>query len=341
MAHPPTQIRTRPTLSPSEAAAALRRWWGLEADLEALPSERDQNFLVRDAAGDPAFVLKVANLDERLDFLDCQHAAMARLAGAGVPVQPVRPADDGRAIVGLGDPGPPWARLLGWLPGRTLASVDDAPAELWPDLGATMGRSATALVDFTHPAARRDFQWDVLRAASVIAGGLYAVADPERRARLRDVERRLHDDLEPRLAHLRQSAIHNDANDHNVVVSGTGRRVTGLLDFGDMVHSVTAQEAAVACAYAMLGRPDPVAVMTGIVAGFDAACRLTADEVDALPSLILARLGASVAISAVQSRLAPDPYLRVSEEPAWVLIGWLLDKAPAALRVALHEAVGR
>ena len=38
------------------------------------------------------------------------------------------------------------------------------------------------------------------------------------------------------------------------LVDEAGARVAGLLDFGDMVHSVTAQEAAVACAYGMLDR---------------------------------------------------------------------------------------
>lgn len=341
MLRPPTQIQTRPSLSRPEAAAALARWWGIDADLDDLPSERDQNFLVRDGGGAPASVLKIANLEERLDFLECQHEAMGRLARAGVPVQPILRARDGREVVGLGDPGPPWGRLLGWLPGRTLASVEDPPVELWADLGTTMGRSATALFALAHPAARRPFQWDVLQAGAVIAGGRDAIELPERRADLEAVRRRLDQDLAPRLSHLRTSAIHNDANNHNVVVDAGGKRVAGLLDFGDMVHSVTAQEAAVACAYAMFDQPDPADVMRRIVAGFDAACPLSADELDALPSLVLARLGASVAISAVQARLAPDPYLRVSEGPAWNLIEWLLAQPPAELRLAVHEAVGR
>ncbi|MBI3746450.1 MAG: phosphotransferase [Chloroflexi bacterium] len=341
MPRPPTQIQTRPALSRPEAAAALARWWSIEADLEDLPSERDQNFLVRGGAGEPAFVLKVANLEEHFDFLECQNAAMARLGRAGVPVQPLVPAEDGREIVALGDPGPPWCRLLEWLPGRMLASVARPTGDLWTDLGTTMGRSASALLDFDHPAARRAFQWDVLHAATVIGDGLASIPDPDRARLLGDALARLGADLVPRLPGLRRSAIHNDANDHNVVVDDAGTRVTGLLDFGDMVHSVTAQEAAVACAYAMFERPDPAGVMGRIVAGFDATCRLTADELDALPSLVLARLGASVAISAVQARQAPHPYLRISEAPAWSMIEWFLARSPSALRLTIHEAVSR
>jgi hydroxylysine kinase len=341
MTHPTTQVHSRPSISRSDAALALRRWWGLAGSLEDLPSERDQNFLVRDANGDALHVLKIANLAEERAFLDCQQQAMTALAEANVPVQEIRAAFDGQAIVGLGDPGPPWARLLSWLPGRLLATVEAPEPALWTDLGATMGRSATALLDFDHPAARRAIQWDVLVAGAVIASGIADVTDGARARLLAAVAERLRADLVPRLPSLRRSTIHNDANDHNVVVDEAGPRISGLLDFGDLVHSITAQEGAVACAYAMLGRADPAAVMQRIVAGFDSTCLLTADELDALPSLILARLGASVAISALQARLAPDPYLRVSEEPAWALLDWFQTMPESALRIAAHEAVGR
>ncbi len=329
-------------MSRPDAAAALRRWWGIEGELDDLPSERDRNFLVRDRDGDPAIVFKLANLEEDLAFLECQHQAMACLARAGVPVQHIVPARDGREVVGLGDPGPPWSRALGWLPGRTLASTDGPQPGLWSDLGAVMGRTASALAGFDHPAARRVFQWDVVQAEAVIAAGVDAVSEPARHRLLEEVLDRLRRDLGPSLPGLRRSTIQNDANDHNVLVDETGSRVVGLLDFGDMVHSVTAQEAAVACAYAMLTAAAPTDVMRGIVAGFDTTCRLTMDELDALPVLILARLGASVAISAHQAGLAPDdPYLSISEEPAWDLLEWFMRTPGSALRVAIQEAVDR
>ena len=157
MARPPTQIATRPAISRAVAAAALERWWGLGGEIEDLPSERDQNFLLRDDSGEPSAVLKIANLDEDRSFLECQVQAMGTVAAAGVPVQRVLPSLDGEVIVGLGDPGPPWARVMSWLPGRVLATVEHPGTPLWTDLGSMMGRSAAALAAFDHPAARRRF----------------------------------------------------------------------------------------------------------------------------------------------------------------------------------------
>ena len=334
-------ISSRPTTSGPDAATALERWWGLSGKVGDLPSERDRNVLVHDDTGLPAYILKIANLAEDPAFLECQHGAMARLARAGVPVQQVIPTLDGRDLADIGDPGPPWARLLTYLPGLPLAGVA-APADaLWADLGRTMGRSSTALLEYDHPASHRDFQWDVQRAVIVIEAGLGDVTDRESRSLLRRALAVVRGQLQPRMARLRRSVIHNDANDHNVLVDDGATRVVGLLDFGDMVHSVTAQEAAVAAAYAMFDREEPLPVLAAIVAGFDDACRLTSAELDALPYLVLARLGASVSISAHQAGLDPDPYLRVSEAPAWALLAHLDDMPADAMRDAIRDAVGR
>lgn len=341
MARPASWISTRPDAGLDRAADVLARHWGIRGALEDLPSERDRNILVRPDDEAAPVVLKIANLAEDPAFLECQERAMARLAAAGVPVGRSVPALDGRTLVDLGAPGPPWARVLTFLPGRPLAAIDAASDALLADLGTTMGRTASALAGFDHPAAHRDLQWDVLRATAVIAGASAEIGDADRRARLERIFAKVVDGLVQILPRLRTSVIHNDANDHNILADETGDRVVGLLDFGDMVHSVTAHEAAVATAYAMFHRDDPLSVVGPLIGGFDQACPLTDLELDALPDLVLARLGASVAIAARQARLDPDPYLRVSEAPAWALLERLEAAGDDALRTAVHAAVGR
>jgi Ser/Thr protein kinase RdoA (MazF antagonist) len=91
----------------------------------------------------------------------------------------------------------------------------------------------------------------------------------------------------------------------------------------------------------MFHRADPGSVLPPLVRGFDAACPLLDAELDALPDLILARVAASLAISARQGAIHPDPYLRISEAPGWALLGWLDATGAGALRATVHAAVGR
>ena len=326
-------VLTRPSVDAAVAAAILREHWGLDGELRPLPSERDRNFAVR-LDGADAFVLKVANRAEDPAFLEMQHAALAVLASAGVPCQRAMDALDGRAVIEwrtTDGAEPLLVRLLTWLPGTPLAEVPPADREpaLLEDLGATMGRTARALARFDHPAAHRAFQWDARRGLGVIDAHAAAVADASRAALLARWRTRLGrlDDLLPT---LRQSVIHNDANDHNVLVAADRCHISGLLDLGDAIRSITVNELAVAAAYAALGAADPLAVIDAVRTGFERELPLSAEERSVVVDLVALRLCTSVALSAHQSRLAPDdPYLTISEAPAWDLLDRLAGE-PAA-----------
>ena len=60
----------------------------------------------------------------------------------------------------------------------------------------------------------------------------------------------------PALDHLPHQVIHNDANEHNVLVADDGT-VVGLIDFGDVVWTARVGGLAVAGAYAMQGQTRP------------------------------------------------------------------------------------
>jgi len=296
--------------------------WAIEGDLRPLPSERDQNFAVV-VDGVPRFVLKISNANEDPSFLELQHRAMDRLVGAGLPCQQAIRATDGREVVDIriGESAN-LVRLLTWLPGRPLASlpVEQRSSQLLADLGRTMGRTAAALDGFDHPAAHRDFQWSAEQGRTVIRAHAPAIVGADRRELVARWLERLAP-LEGRLGGLRHGVIHNDANDHNVLVDDDGRHVTGLLDLGDSVWSVVVNELAVAAAYATLGSADPGSVIETVRGGFEDALALTTEERVLLPELVALRLATSVALSAHQSALAPDdPYLSVSEAAAWAVL---------------------
>jgi Ser/Thr protein kinase RdoA (MazF antagonist) len=319
-------VLTRPVVDVEAASAFLRRTWGIVGDLRPLPSERDRNFAVT-VDGIDRFVLKVSNASEDRAFLELQHAALRRLVAAGVPCQEPLPTVAGDDLALIAGERPLFARVLTWLPGRPLATIPpgERSPELLADLGRVVGRTAAALVGFDHPAAHRPFQWSAEEGLAVIAAHAGAVVDVERATLLVRWQRRLAL-MAAHLRTLRHGVIHNDANDHNVLVADDGATISGLLDLGDAIWSVTVNELAVAAAYAALDAADPSATIAAVRGGFEEALPLVDPEGALLVELVALRLATSVALSAHQSRLDPDdPYLTVSEAPAWALLERLIE----------------
>jgi len=333
-----------PRIEAPEAAVVAREVFGLVGEVTDLPSERDRNFRI--SAGDGrSYVLKVANGTETREMLDAQLAAAELAAAAGVPVQRAHRSLAGEWVEVVDGH---LVRVLDHLPGVLLADAAPASDALLHDLGATLGRLARALDGFDHPAAHRDFHWDVVRTPAVVAERRAAVSGAERHALL-DRSLALFDaEVAPRLGALRRAVLHGDANDHNVLVDPGGAspaerlvRVSGLLDFGDMVHSAVAAEPAVAAAYAALDRDDPLGAVSAVVAGFHAEFPLADDELAVVWPLVVARLTLSVVNAAVQSAQRPDdPYLVVSEQPAWRALGVVLDIDPVLALCRLRDACG-
>jgi Ser/Thr protein kinase RdoA (MazF antagonist) len=320
-------VLTRPAVDVEAVSSLLADAWRIVGVLRPLPSERDLNFAVR-IDGRDRFVLKVSNRAEDPGFLEMQHAEMALLAGAGVPCQRPVAAATGETVLRWAASeaaAPLLVRLLTWLPGRPLSGVAPAARSsgLLEDLGATMGRTARALAGFDHAAAHRVFQWEATQGLDVVARHASAVRDPGRRALLDRWRERLAS-LDAVIPTLRRGVIHNDANDNNVLVSDDGQSISGLLDLGDSVHSIVVNELAIAAAYAALDAPDAIAVVQTVRRGFERELPLTPEEASVVVDLVALRLCTSVALSAHQSRLAPDdPYLTISERPAWDLLAAL------------------
>jgi 4-aminobutyrate aminotransferase-like enzyme/Ser/Thr protein kinase RdoA (MazF antagonist) len=338
-------VLTAPDLSVEDACSIAQSAYGVVATGSSLPSERDQNILLQTASGD-RFVLKIANANESRALLDAQNAALAHIARLSTLCPTVVPAMDGRLIVEVRkDPGTLLlVRLFTWLRGMPLADAAPASPELLDDLGARLGELDRALAGFDHPAIHRDFYWDLARAFDVIAECAPLVADVAMRTLVTDLVARVHARDDARLDRLRRASVHNDPNDYNVLVDvppeeGRANRVTGILDFGDIVHSYAVADLAIAIAYAVLDAPDPLDTAAAIVRGYARVRPLDDDEVAALFGLVQLRLCASVCIAARQQRQRPaDPYLSISQAPIARTLPTLaaigFDEAEAAFRRA-------
>ena len=216
-------VRNSPRFSTDDAVRLAQEYYGLRASAEALPSERDQNFLMRHAAG-RQFVLKIANSEEALEILDLQNKVLAFLASreTGLEWPGVTPTSSGNLIVPVGgEDGPAYfMRMLTWVEGVCFVRVPHTP-QLLASLGEAIARTDLALAGFEHPAAHRPMHWD-LRQAAMARAHLELLPDARRHL------------VEPIFAawdaidwsKLPFSIIHGDANDYNVLVDEAGARVT-------------------------------------------------------------------------------------------------------------------
>jgi 4-aminobutyrate aminotransferase-like enzyme/Ser/Thr protein kinase RdoA (MazF antagonist) len=319
-----THLMHTPCFTPADAVSLAEGCYGVAATATPLPSERDQNFLLVTAEGE-RLVLKLANAQEDPALLEAQNAAMEQLARRGITFcQRVIPTRGGdlAALVSSPTGASHQMRLLTYVPGIPLRRLTHSTDALLYQLGACLGQVDRELAAFDHPALHRNFHWDLAQAQAVIERHSHQIADLEMQQLVLKLLADFVQHEVPLLPGLRRSVIHNDANDYNVIVGGgstlydRNQQVKGLIDFGDMVHSYTVGELAIACAYVALGKPDPLAAMLPVISGYHEHNPLCEDELSVLYGLIRMRLCASVCMAAVQQAQRPDDaYLSISQGP--------------------------
>jgi 4-aminobutyrate aminotransferase-like enzyme/Ser/Thr protein kinase RdoA (MazF antagonist) len=337
VAHPTTE---------AEAARIARELYGLEVSARTLPGEYDDNFQLKATDG-CAYVLKVMHPAREHSFIDLQcqalrhlaqrapHLALPRvlLSRSGELFTSITATDGSARLV--------W--LLTFVKGKVLAEVRPHTPELLGDLGRFLGEMDAALRSFSHPSAHRELKWDSSRAAW-IKDYVQHIGDAKRRALVEKFLGLYESEVVPALPRLRRSVIYGDANDYNVLISDPWpqpRRVTSVIDFGDMHHGLTISEPAIASAYAILGKKDPVQDTAAIVAGYHKAFPLEELELSVLFVLIGARLAVSVTNSAHRKILKPnDSYVTVSEAPAWEALERLAKIHPRFAHYTFRAACG-
>ncbi len=329
-----------PDFDPSEIRHILHEHFHLErADCSLLTSERDQNFLVSTQQG--RFVLKVFNAGEDLAFLEAQGAMLATLRGAGVDSCPsIVPDRNGEPVSFIKKSGRQFAAwLVTCIEGPLLDSLKYLSPELLADWGRCMGRIDAALQGFDHPALHREFHWDLARAESVVESGLTQIDEQETRGQISRLLENFRRDTRPWLDDLPRSAIHNDANDANVVIGWSADalspdQVRGVFDFGDSVYSWTVADLAVAVAYAWLKTSDLLDSARRVAQGYHEVRPLSEAEASAVYGLACMRLCVSAVIAARQHRDNPaNDYLIVSQSAIASTLPRLLE-IPFGLAVA-------
>lgn len=339
----------RPKFSLREARRIARELFGLKAEAEYLAGYSCRNFYLRDGQT-REFVLKISAINETREELDLQNKAMEFLAARlpQVKFPQVVPALNGELINEVeGKDGKRYlVRLLTYIPGDVFSRLKSPPLSTWKELGSLLGLIDQALLNFHHPAARREIPWD-LKNVLWSKERLKFILERDKRRLIDYHLTQLEIRVLPELIRLRQSIIYNDANENNLIIketdSASGRKpkIIGLIDFGDMAESYTATEIAIALTYAMMNKEDPFTVATELLSAYHQVFPLKEEEIELLIDLILARLCISVTMSAWRKREEPtNKYISVSEQPAWGLLERLLETNPEKMRRLFLKACG-
>lgn len=345
LSHPAPEFTTK------DAERLAECHFGVSASASPLDSERDCNFRLKVAngsvngsAGSADWILKIVNASEPRVESEFQTALLQHLVDTNpaAAVPHLKPSLSGDVLASAQGPdGKPHAlRMASWLPGTPLAEGKRTKT-LLKNLGRALGELDRALQGFIHPGALRDFDWD-LRHAGRARERLHFIDKPEDRAVIEHFLARFERNVAPQLPFSRAQVIHNDANDWNVLVDDDdGERIAGLIDFGDAVHTVLIAEVAIACAYSILDMDDPIGAAGALAAGFHEKFPLQAQEIDILFDLIAMRLVTSVTLSASRREKTGDnPYLAISEAPAWRLLHRLDALNPRFATAILRKACG-
>ncbi|WP_426245019.1 aminotransferase class III-fold pyridoxal phosphate-dependent enzyme [Nocardioides sp. LHG3406-4] len=333
-------VEPAPAVDEDWARDALLAEFGIEATVSPLVSERDRNFLARTADGD-AFVVKVSNSAEDPDVVTMENDAMQHVATTApdlpVPRLLARPSDQATAVVvEAPDERRHLMRVVTVLPGASVAHP--LPARFAAELGASCARLANALRGFFHPAAGRKIEWDPRRIAMLRPH--VSALHPERRQQITRFLDRL-DGLPGLTESLPGWPLHADVTLSNVLASPDGT-VTGLIDFGDLHHTARVCDLAIALASLLREAEDPWTASAEFLTGYQRHAPLEPAEAKVIGELVLARLVATVLISAWRSDLHTDNVAYVSEndEGSWRMLDRLTGISPEDLSLRFQRMCG-
>ena len=315
-----------PNFTKQDACRIAKEQYGLQVEAHQLPGEHDQNFYLK-TSNEKEFVLKISCSTEERALLELQNKVMELLEKdahslsipkvyASKSKKTITEVSDNRGVSYL-------VRLLTFVPGKLLAHVKPHTPKLLHSLGRVLGTIDTSLLEFDHPAAHRILKWDLAQAGWIREYTQY-IEQPARRTIVEKFLEQFEKYSVGKLSKTRSSVIYNDANDYNVLVSDDDPAqctVAGVIDFGDLVYTHTICEPAIASAYAMMGKADPIPAAAHIVRGYHQVLSLTPEELELLFPLICIRLCITATNAAYQRTHEPDnKYLTISEQPAWILL---------------------
>ena len=291
----------RPPALPLDVLQAFaRKVYALGGAWSPLEGERDQNYRVAGADGHSA-VFKICQPAEGDAVLQCQAEVFEHIAETdpSLPVPRLVRTRGGDLLGSLIHDGRNYhVMVLTWLDGHVLGEQRLTHDNL-VELGRLLARLGVALRGFVHGApAERELVWDT-RQAMRLAPEVVNLPE-EDRALANEILTRHRTVTMPALRRMRSQIIHGDVHPYNALVDDAGR-VSGIIDFGDMVHGPLVLDLANAAGDFLSPAADVAETIFDLVRGYCSVTPLEEAEADALVDLIDVRLLMTPLIDALKA----------------------------------------
>lgn len=315
--------------------------FGIKGRAVTLSSERDETFLIQtETAND--YILKIANPAERLDVLAFQTQALVHLAAGSeaLPVPRAVPSTSGEMLVALPlDDTRRIVRLLTFLPGRQLYRVPRSLGQM-NALGEALAHLGAGLADFRPHIPRQELLWDICNAGAL--SNFVTYVEASRQNMVGRVLESFDSLANKQMGDLRRQVIHNDFNPHNIVVSDDDpERVSGIIDFGDMVEAPLVNDLAVALSY-QIGAENGLEAIVAMLRAYHRIRPLDALEIACLPTLLRTRLAMTAIIPEWRATLYPEnrEYILRNHPIALAGLNRLVDHSDADLGSFFRQKIG-
>lgn len=317
-------ITPAPEFTPEEAEAIVSELYGLSGSAAALESERDQNFHLVTGAGDQ-YLVKIANSAEDPAIIDMQLKALKHIAlvDPGLPVPQVILSKEGKLVeeVEAADGRIHPVRVVSYLPG-IYPEREFYTEGFYRQMGIYLARTAKALRGFFHPIANYELLWDLKHAAN-LRKYLSYIKDPKHHEHASYFLDRFESNVQPLIPRLRAQIVHNDLVPNNMLVGESDHdRIVGIIDFGDLTHTLLVIDLATTIADTLSVTGDAVEVAAQIIAGYNEVTPLEEAELRVLYDLVGTRLVMLNLIATWRVTLHPDnyDYIMSGVDPTWIIL---------------------
>jgi Ser/Thr protein kinase RdoA (MazF antagonist) len=283
-----------PEIPVPELARFMAQQYGMSGSMEPLRGERDQNLRVTADDGRRC-VLKVSHRDEDPSSVDFQVGALEHIRRTApdlcVP-RHIPGHDDELTSILHDDKGRPHiVRLLTYVEGVALEEFGALSNGVIRQIGKLQGRLCTVLASFSHPAATAFMPWDSMNGLVVSAELRNGYLPPALAEVCEPVLERLEHEALPRMHRMPAQVIHNDVHAGNVLCDANQPdRVTGLIDFGDMVQRPIVVDLSTSLANIAEHNSNVVEASRELLSGFESVMPLSEDQREVLYDALCARM---------------------------------------------------